>query len=114
MKTLTTTMIAATLLVASATAMANSTSERVFTPVAQTKAAAYEQGVNKLSSLKNSTSSELSRSLNTPFGDIEPGSLRIKDGGYITVQERADANGKIGYVGIVNVGVNFDMHDSDK
>ena len=113
MKTLTT-MIAATLLVASASAMANSSSETIFTPVAPTKAAAFEQGVNKLSALKNSSPSQLRQSLNTPFGDVEPGSLRIKDGGYVTVQERADANGKIGYVGIVNVGVNFDMHDSDK
>jgi hypothetical protein len=114
MKTLTTTMIAVTLLVASATAMANSSSETVLTPIAPTKAAAYEQGVNKLSALKNSSPSQLRRSLKTPFGDIESDSLSVQDGGYVTVQERADVNGKVGYVGIVNVKVNFEMHDSDK
>ena len=106
-------MIAASLLIASVSATAASDYETVLTPVAPTKAAAYELGVNKLTSLNNSSPAQLSRSLNTPFGDIEADSLRIKDGGYVTVEERADANGRIGYVGQVNVGVEYEMHDSD-
>ena len=107
-------MIAASLLIASVSATAATTYESITTPVASSKAAAYEQGVNKLSALKSSSPAQLERSLNTAFGDIESDSLRLKDGGYVTVQERADATGRIGYVGVVNVGVDFEMHDSDE
>lgn len=107
-------MIAASLLLASVSATAATSYESITTPVVASKAAAYEQGAEKLSALKGSSASELERSLNTPFGDIESDSLRLKDGGYITVQERADASGRIGYVGIVNVGVEFERHDSDE
>ena len=106
-------LIAASLLVASFSAVANSSHEVIETPVAPTKAAAYEQGVNKLSSLKNSSPAKLNYSLGTYFGDIEENTLRIKDGGYVTVQERADANGTIGYVGIVDVEVEYEVHESD-
>ena len=106
-------LIAASLLAASFSAVANSSHETIETPVAATKAAAYEQGVSKLSSLKNSSPAKLNYALGTYFGDIEESTLRIKDGGYVTVQERADANGTIGYVGIVNVDVDYQEHDSD-
>ena len=107
------TMIAAALLLASVTATANTAHDVLLTSVAPTKAAAYELGLNKLSALKNSTSSQLGYTLNTPLGDVEDGSIQLKDGAYITVQERVGANGKVGYVGQVNVDVSYDMHDSD-
>ena len=113
MKTLSAT-IATALFLTSVSATAASSNERIVTPVAPTKAAAYKQGVNKLASLQNSSPSQLRRSLSTPFGEIEPGSLRLQKGGFVTVQERADASGKIGYVAIVNIGVNFERHDSDQ
>ena len=107
-------MIAASLLIASVSATAASDYETVLmTPVAPTKAAAYELGVNKLAALNDSSPAQLSRSLGTSFGDIQESSLRLKDGGYVTVQERADASGRVGYVGQVNVGVSYEMHDSD-
>ena len=107
-------MIAASLLIASVSATAATDYETITTPVAATKAQAYDQGVNKLSALQGSSPAELERSLDTAFGDIEMDSLRLKDGGFVTVQERANANGSIGYVGIVNVGVDYEMHDSDE
>lgn len=113
MKTLSA-MIATAVFLSSTAATAASSHEKIVTPVVPTKAAAYQQGVNKLSALKNSSPSQLRRSLSTPFGEIEPGSLRLKEGGYVTVQERADASGRIGYVAIVNIDVDFERHDSDK
>ena len=106
-------LIAASLLVVSFSAVANSSHETIVTPVAPTKAAAYEQGVSKLSSLKNSSPAQLNSSLGTYYGDIEENTLRIRDGGYVTIQERADINGKIGYVGVVDVEVEYEVHESD-
>ncbi len=107
------TIIAASLLVASFSATANSAHDVLLTSVAPTKAAAYELGLNKLSALKNSTSSQLGYTLNTPLGDVEDGTIQLKEGAYITVQERLGADGKVGYVGQVNVDVSYDIHNSD-
>lgn len=106
--------VAAFILLASVNASALTDSEIIETPVAPTKAAAYEMGVNKLSALTNSSAAQLERELTTPFGDIEVDSLHVRDGGYVTVQERVDANGKVGYIGQVNVDVEYEMHDSDE
>ena len=107
------TMIAASLLVVSVSATADSANDTLVTEVVPTHEAAYQLGVNKLSVLKNSSSFQLSYLLNTPLGDIEDGSLRLKDGAFITVEERMNADGKLGYVGQVNVSVNYEMHESD-
>lgn len=106
-------LIAASLLIVSVSASAFTTSETIETPVAATKAAAYEQGVSKLSSLQSSTPGQLNYRLGTYYGDIEENTLRLNDGGYVTVQERAMADGTIGYVGVVNVNVSYERHDSD-
>jgi len=112
MKTLPT-MIAASLLIASVSASAFNSSEMIETPVAPTKAAAFEQGASKLSSLKSSTPGQLNYRLGTYYGDIKEDTLRINDGGFVTVQERAMTNGSIGYVGIVNVDVSFERNEND-
>ena len=106
--------IAAFILLASVNASAITDSEIIETPVAPTKAAAYDLGVNKLSTLTNSSPRQLEGALDTPFGDIEMDTLHVRDGGYVTVEERVDANGKVGYIGQVNIDVEYEMHDSDQ
>ena len=106
-------IIAASLLIASVSATAATDHDILLTPVVPTKAAAYELGAKKLAELNNSSPSQLIRSLNTPFGDIEEGTVHIREGGYVTVEERADASGRVAYVGQVNVDVDYEMHDSD-
>ncbi|PWQ92362.1 DUF3316 domain-containing protein [Leucothrix pacifica] len=107
-------LIAASLLIVSVSASAFTTSETIETPVAATKAAAYEQGVSKLSSLQGSTPGQLNYRLGTYYGDIKEDTLRINDGGFVTVQERAMTDGSIGYVGIVNVDVSFERNENDR
>ena len=106
-------MIAASLLLASVSASAFTTTETLDTPVASTKAAAYQQGVSKLSLLEGSTAAQLNYRLGTYYGDIEEDTLDVKDGGYVTVQERVMADGSTGYVGLVHIDVSYDRHDSD-
>lgn len=111
-------IFATTLLLASVSATAGNfeqtRSETQVTSTTATKAEAYQLGVNKLTKLRNVTSQQLEMALTTPLGNIESNSLRLNDGGYITIQERMDANGKIGYVGLVNIDFSYIEHDSDR
>ena len=111
-------IIAATLLLASVSATAGSSfeqtrSETLITSVAPTKAAAYQLGANKLAELKSDSSQQLEMALATPLGSIESDTLHLNEGGFVTIQERMNADGEIGYVGLVNVDFSFVEHDSD-
>jgi len=109
-----TAMIATTLLLATASTTAfafdHTNHEMIVTGVAQTKADAYKIGVDKLSSLNNKSAYELS--LELAPGNVDSDTVSI-DNGFITVQERANPNGQIGYVGLVNVDVNFSYDHED-
>lgn len=115
MKTITT-AIASTLLIASMGASADSlrsTSDQIMTDAAPTKEAAYNKGLNKLNDLKTKTPYELEYELSVPLGSIESGSLEVTDSNYITVEERLSASGQKEFIGVVNVGLTYEEHDSD-
>lgn len=108
-----TTVIASTLLIASVGASAYDTLDTQVTPVASSKEAAYEMGKQRLDALKSATPYELYYQVNSTLGDIEYDSLQVTDENFIEVQERMDGQGNVGYVGIVNVGLTYDVHESD-
>ena len=117
MKTLST-LIATSVLLISATA-ANAdyfeaiSSEKIKTEVTDSRAAAYKAGADKLSSLKSATPYALSDEIGLVRGDIEQDTVSIDDGAYITVQEQMAPNGKLGYVGVVNAGISFEVNEND-
>jgi len=110
-----TAMIAATLLLATASTTAfafdHTDHEMIVTGVAPTKADAYKMGVDKLASLNNKSAYQLS--LELAPGNVDSDTVSI-DNGFVTVEERANPSGQIGYVGLVNVDVNYSFdHDDD-
>lgn len=111
-----TTAIAATLLIASMGASANTmrtATDTIETGFAPTKAAAYKAGIDKLNQLKSVPSNVLEYKVSAPLGMIESGTLKVNDNSFIVAQERVSANGQKGYVGVINVGLSFEEHDSD-
>lgn len=114
MKALTAT-IATTLLIASmgANATTRSTSDTLVTGFEPTKAAAYNAGITKLNQLKSVPSNVLEYQVEAPLGIVESGTLKVTDDSFVVAEERVSANGQKGYVGIVNVGLSFEEHESD-
>ena len=118
MKTLPT-IIAASILLASVSATAGMSFEQsltktLTTSTVPTKAAALQLGADKLNQLKNSSTVQLENTLDVPFGEIESNTLHLKDEGYVSIEERMDANGQLGYAAVVEVNVGFVPHDSDR
>jgi hypothetical protein len=74
---------------------------------ASSKQAAYELGLNKLSQLKTMPSKDLSQVLNINSYNINDRTLHIKDSGYVTVEERINADGKVSFVSIINVDSHY-------
>ena len=117
MKTLTA-LAAASILLISATAanasyFGTTVKDTIMTDTATTRAAAYQAGADKLSSLKSSSPRQLSNELSLFSPDIIERSVKLDSDGYVTVQERLGADGKVGYVGVVNVDVNYETHEND-
>lgn len=114
-----TTLVATSVLLFSATAanahtfLERSQKSTLITETASSRAQAYQFGANKLSALKSASQSQLTNN-NIKFSlDVDESSVRIEDGAYVTVQERMDANGRIGYVGLVNFEISYIQEDSE-
>ena len=118
MKTLTAMIAASVLLIGATTANADYfdtvTKETIVTGVTDSRAAAYQAGADKLSSLKSASPYALADEVGLFGSDIEADTVHLDEGSYVTVQERLGADGKIGYVGVVNAGVSYESHDDDQ
>ncbi|WP_158278819.1 DUF3316 domain-containing protein [Leucothrix arctica] len=118
MKTLTSLVAASVLLIGASAAQAydfeQQTKDTLTTETASSRADAYQLGLNKLTQLQSASPRQLFNELDIFSLDADKSSTRIKDGAYVTVQERTAANGKLGYVGLVNVDVSYNEdRDSD-
>lgn len=113
-----TTLLATSALLFGATAanaltfMERSEKSTLITETASSRAQAYQLGANKLSALKSASQSQLTNNITFSL-DVDESSVRIENGAYVTVQERMDANGKIGYVGLVNFEISYIQEDSE-
>ncbi len=105
-------IIATTLLLTSANAFAEAYTKRndsntLSLDAAQTRESAFQMGHNKLMQLQTLSSNELSRILHLHSSGYEANTLKLKDGGFVTVQEKMDASGKVSYVGLVKVDFSY-------
>lgn len=78
-----------------------------------TSGEAYQQAFEELNSLKLMSANQLNKELNMMTFDIKPRSTHLKDGGFVTVQERMNEDGRLEYLGKVNVKVHYAERDSD-
>lgn len=111
MKTLATIVVTSALLVSAAAANAGeferSETNTITTETTSSRAQAYQLGVSKLSALKAASPRQLTNEIRVYTPDIVEETVRLEDDAYITVQERMDANGKLGYVGLVNIELRY-------
>jgi hypothetical protein len=68
---------------------------------------AYQQALSELNTLKSLPASELNKELNILTFNVKSRSTHLKDGGFVTVQERMNENGQLEYQGKVNVKVHY-------
>ena len=76
-----------------------------------TKQVAYQAGLSKLTQLKTASAQQLSQMLRVNSFNIDGRTLHLKDG-HVTVQERMGANGNISFVSLVNVDFHY-LESSD-
>ena len=117
MKTVQSFVIAASILLASASAVAGTMpysggndrveSNKIVVSAASTRQAAYQLGLNRLVQLKAASPQQLSQSLKVHSSNLDGTTLHLKEGGYVTVQERMDAKGNLSFVSSVNVGFHY-------
>ncbi len=74
---------------------------------ANTKQDAYDAAFTSLSSLHNSSPSDLNRQFNIRNVNVKAKKTHLKEDSFITVQEQMNRNGNIEYVGLVNVKVHY-------
>lgn len=74
---------------------------------ASSKQAAYQLGLSKLTQLKAMSSKKLSQVLHIDSYNINERTLHLKDGGYVTVEERMGADGKVNFVSVVHVDSHY-------
>ncbi len=75
---------------------------------------AYQQALSELNTLKTMSARELNKELNILTFNVESRSTHLKDGGFVTVQERMDENGQLEYLGKVNVKVHYVERDNNR
>jgi len=117
MKTVQSIVIAASIILASASAVAGTMpysggndrveSNTIVVSAASTKQAAYQAGLAKLAQLQTASPKQLSQALKVHSSNIDGTTLHLKADGYVTVQERMDAKGSISFVSFVNVGFHY-------
>ncbi|TOL11662.1 hypothetical protein CGH93_04990 [Vibrio parahaemolyticus] len=83
------------------------------TPMA-TSDEAYQQALSELNSLKTMTARELNKELNILTFNVKSRSTHLKDGGFVTVQERMNEDGQLEYLGKVNVKVHYAERDNNR
>ena len=111
-------IIVTSMLLASASASAFTTSKQSVTRTVMTEAAttsedAHELAKNELARLHDCTTSELEQSLDADLGDIEANTMHLVDDGSVSVQERMNIDRQMSYVGVVEVNVSFVPQDRD-
>jgi hypothetical protein len=74
---------------------------------APTKQAAYQLGQSKLMQLNGMSSQKLSNVLQVSSLNLKGDTLHLKDGGYVTVEERMSASGKTTFVSLVHVDSHY-------
>lgn len=79
----------------------------------KTKQHAYEAALSKLNALEDTSSIDLNKELKVWSINVQPHKTHLKEGGYVTVQERMNNNGEIEYVGLVNVKVHYIERNSN-
>ena len=110
------TIIATSILLASVNASAGSIVQRtetetLTTTAAATKAQAYQRGIEKLSQLTSSSGKQLDQKLRVHSGYIDINTLKVNDGGFVTIQERMSSSGNLEYIGVVNVKFSYTDRD---
>ncbi|MBE5176478.1 DUF3316 domain-containing protein [Vibrio parahaemolyticus] len=83
------------------------------TPTA-TSDEAYQQALSELNSLKTMSARELNKELNILTFNVKSRSMHLKDGGFVTVQERMNEDGQLEYLGKVNVKVHYAERDNNR
>ncbi len=75
---------------------------------------AYRNALLELNSLKSLDSDELNKELHIQSFNVEPQSTHLRDGSYVTVQERMTGDGQMEYVGKINVKVHYAIRDNNR
>ncbi|RVU83605.1 DUF3316 domain-containing protein [Leucothrix sargassi] len=86
----------------------------LMTKTVATPSAAYQEGIERLEALRQATPQELSDELNLFSNKIDEDTIAIDEGAYVTVQERINYDGNIGYIGVVNLAVTYEMEDENE
>ncbi|EMB49790.1 acyl-CoA synthetase [Vibrio mimicus] len=83
-------------------------------PPTSTSNEAYKQALAELSSLKLMTSKDLLKELNIWDFDVASRSVHLKEGGFVTVQERMNTDGQLEYMGKVSIKVHYATRDNNR
>ena len=117
MKTLTSLLATSVLLISATAANAYNFQQHerdvLTTETASSRSEAYQLGANKLAQLQSASPRQLFNELDIASIDANKRSTRLNSGSYVTVQERMGSNGKIGFVGLVNVDVSYTEERDD-
>ena len=118
MKTLSTFLATSVLLISATAANAayfeDNISSTLRTDMTDSRATAYQAGLDKLTQLKSASPLELSSELFIS-AHVDENSVHLNnDSSYVTVQERSLPNGKVGYIGLVNIDLGYtEEHEDD-
>ena len=118
MKTVKNLLLASTMVILSANAFASSavygdysvhrSNKTIKTATVETKEAAYQLGLEKLTDLKDDSGAELSNEFALALGSYkEKNSVTLDDGAYISLQEMMNEQGQVVYTGLVNVTFSY-------
>ena len=112
------TLVATSILLVSATAANAFTIYQdpttTMTDTYSSRDAAYQAGLNKLTSLSSASPSQLAEELDIFVTDnMKEDTIHLNNGAYVTVQERMNDNGQVEYTGVVNFDVDYEYNFDD-
>ncbi|RVU84409.1 DUF3316 domain-containing protein [Leucothrix sargassi] len=117
MKTLSTLIATSVLLIGATAANADYyeaiTSEKIETGMTDSRAEARAAGMERLSALESASPEALSNEFGLNSSRINEGTVNVDDGAYITVKPTLTPQGGVGYVGVVNAGVSYEVNELD-
>jgi hypothetical protein len=99
--------VSAGLLKASSNEVVQSNASTLVVSSSPTKQAAYKQGQSRLSQLNSLSSQKLSNILQVSSLNLKGDTIDLKDGGYVTIEERMDIDGNLTFVNQVHVGFHY-------
>lgn len=114
MKIIKTVLLGASAIMLTANAFASTGSSNTLrTETVQSKDAAYSLGFAQLQQLKSESGYQLNNDLSTNADSFqEKNSMTLDNGGYVTVQESMNEQGKIVYTGLVNVTYSYERDNN--